>query len=364
MESKPKVTMYYAYSNHIGGPLTYIHTLMQSPLKEKYSFDTCFQDRAPGGINLQLLRDMVVCLKRQHPDLVHVHGAQSEGFYGVLASRLAGCKRVVMTIHGFAFDDSNCKGIKKFLYRYIVEPLSIRMSDQVYCVCQFALERDIVQKNAGAGKARCIYSPAPRLLPRKTREAAREELGFSCEDVVFCITGRITRDKGFAVLEEVVRILAKQGYSRFKLLVVGDGEYAATFRKHMAGEIESGMVVMTGPTTHVADFLIASDGFIFPSFHENLPISLLEAGSFGLPSIVGNVGGNGEIIQNGINGLVLDEISPEKFARAVITLMEEKTLRAEMGKQSLRIIRERFSLETACEKVDDVYAAALGKRPR
>ena len=113
----PKVLMYYSYGDRIGGPLTYINTIINSPLKEKYEFVTCYQNQAPGGFDGQMLQRMTEQIKKEKPDIVHVHGAQSEGFYGVLAAKRAGCKCIVMTVHGFAFDDKGCTGIKHFLYK-------------------------------------------------------------------------------------------------------------------------------------------------------------------------------------------------------------------------------------------------------
>ena len=88
-DERPKVLMYYTYADRIGGPLTYMKTVMNSPLQEKYRFAALFQNEAPGGLNLPLLRRMTAAIRREKPDIVHVQGAQSEGFYGTLAARLA-----------------------------------------------------------------------------------------------------------------------------------------------------------------------------------------------------------------------------------------------------------------------------------
>ena len=103
--------MYYSYENKIGGPLTYINTIINSELKKEHKFFTLFQNKAPGGLDISLLKKMIMEIKRIKPDIVHVHGAQSEGFYGVLAAKLAGKCKIVTTVHGFAFDDSSCKGL-------------------------------------------------------------------------------------------------------------------------------------------------------------------------------------------------------------------------------------------------------------
>lgn len=353
---KPVVAMYYSYGNKVGGPLTYINTVIGSELQEKYTFATCYQNKAPGGVDMKLLRDMVRQLKKIKPDIVHVHGAQSEGFYGVLAAKLAGCKHIVMTIHGFAHDDSGCRGVKHFLYKNIIEPLSIRLSDQVYCVCKFAAERPIVKKNAGKRSRGFIHNPVPQMQVRRSRQEIRETYGFRDEDVVLTIAGRLTREKGFDLLEQTVKLLNERKVRNFKLMVLGDGPYRDRFSEAMAEEIEAGQVVLVGRTDDVASYLAAADAFIFPSYHENLSIALLEACASGLPCIVGNVGGNAEVILDGKNGFVVESLCPEQLADRAQTLIEDSELRATLGAFAREDVQERFSLHKMCQRIDEVYS--------
>lgn len=361
LTSKPKVLMYYSYGNKIGGPLTYINTLIDSELKEKYNFVTCYQNKAPGGVDMTLLRDMVKAIKAENPDIVHVHGAQSEGFYGAVAAKLAGCKHIVMTVHGFAFDDSNCTGLKHFLYRNMVEPLSLKLSDSVYCVCKHASERDVVVKNAGKRNCGYIHNPVPEISASVPRESIREQYHIHENDVVFAISARVTKEKGFDVLADTVKMLNAQGIDNFKLMVLGNGAYYEEFCDQMHDEIQQGQVIMIGQTNKVADYLNACDAFVFPSYHENLSIAILEAGYCGLPGIVSDVGGNGEIIKDGETGFLIKEFSPEAYANKIIELINNKELLKMMQTAIRKDIVDRFSLSYICEQVDEVYMNELHK---
>ncbi|MBQ3053603.1 MAG: glycosyltransferase [Clostridia bacterium] len=354
-DNKKKVLMYYSYGNKIGGPLTYINTIINSPLKEKYEFVTCYQNKAPGGWDGEMLKEMTDRIKAEKPEIVHIHGAQSEGFYGVLAAKKAGVKKIVMTIHGFAFDDSNCKGVKHFLYKNIVEPYSIRNSDNVYCVCEYASKRDIVKKNAGKRSFGYIHNCVPQLHIKENRESIRSRLNINENDVVFCISGRVTKEKGFDILEKVVKGLREAEETNFKLMVLGDGPYSKTFKENLKKEVEKGQVILVGQTNQVADYLAASDVFIFPSYHENLSIALLEAGASGLPAIVANVGGNPEIIKNNETGFVIDGFEYEKYLEKVKFFLNNPDDRISMGIKVKKDITDRFSLELMCGKIDEVY---------
>ncbi len=355
----PKVLMYYSYGNKIGGPLTYINMIINSPLRDKYTFVTCFQNKAPGGWDAQLLRDMTENIKKEKPDIVHVHGAQSEGFYGVLAAKKAGCEHIVMTVHGFAFDDSACKGIKHFLYKNIVEPYSLRGSEYVYCVCRAASERKIVKSNTKKKKYAYIHNPAPVLTVDESREALRARYGINESDTVFCISGRLVRDKGFAVLADAIKLVNKKTDKPFKFIVIGDGNYRSTFSEMMKKEISDGLVILVGHTNKVADYLNACDVFVFPSFHENFSIALLEACASRLPCIVSNVGGNAEIIEDGKNGFVIDGFDCEKYAEKMQYFLDNNAKIASMGEYAKQRTDTDFSLENMCQKIDEVYTSVL-----
>ncbi len=355
----PKVLMYYSYENMIGGPLTYINTIINSPLKEKYTFVTCFQNEAPGGWNPQLLRKMIDKIRKEKPDIVHVHGAQSEGFYGVLAAKKAGCKNIVMTVHGFAFDDSACKGIKHFLYKNIIEPYSLRKSKYVYCVCRAASERKIVKSNTKKLKHPYIHNPAPVLMVDESRKQLRERYGVWENDTVFCISCRVVPDKGFDVLADAIKYLNKKTDKSFKFLVIGDGYYLSAFSKMMEKEIEVGQVILAGRTNKVADYLNASDVFVFPSFHENFSIAILEACASGLPCIVSDVGGNAEIIEDGKNGFVINGFEYEKYAEKMLYFLDNKNQIAVMGGYAKQRTSTDFSLENMCQKIDEVYTSVI-----
>lgn len=355
----PKVLMYYSHGNKIGGPLTYINTVIESPLKEKYEFVTCYQNQAPGGWDGKMLKRMVEQIKQEKPDIVHVHGAQSEGFYGVLAAKKAGCKHVVMTVHGFAFDDSACKGMKHFLYKHIVEPFSLRHAEQVYCVCKFAADRKIVKKNCKKRLYGYIHNPVPQLCITEDRQSVRTRLGITEQDTVFAISGRLVYDKGFSVLADAVKIANRSTDVPFKLLVIGDGVYRNTFSQLMQEEIDAGQVILVGHTNRVADYLNAADAYVFPSFHENLSIAILEACASRLPCIVSNVGGNGEIVTDGENGFVIDGFAAKDYAEKMRYLLKNKDAMHTMGENAKRIADTKFSLETMCQKIDEVYRNAL-----
>ena len=130
----------------------------------------------------------------------------------------------------------------------------------------------------------------------------------------------------------------------------------------MRKEIDAGQIIFTGHTNRVPDYLAASDVFVFPSYHENLSIALLEACASSLPCIVSNVGGNSEIVSNGENGFVIDGFQPENYAEKMLFYLENKNIIKEMGDRAYNLSKTKFSLTTMCNKIDEVYTYGLNKK--
>lgn len=359
---KTKVLMYYTFEDKIGGPLIYIRSIINSELKEEYEFVTCFQNMAPGGLNVSLLKRMVQQIKKASPDIVHVHGLQSEGFYGVLAAKLAGCRCIITTVHGFAFDGQKKYSLKWLMYRYLVEPLTLRLSNKVYCVCQYASERSIISKNTSANNCGYIHNAAGELNCNQSRNQVREKFGIRPNETVFIIAGRVSKDKGFDILAQAIKLLNNSTTHKFRLMVVGDGEYMEDFRTNMSNEIASNQVIIVGQTNNVADYLGASDIFVLPSYHENLPIALLEAGKMGLPCIASNVGGISEIIENEKTGFLICNKQAESYAQKMEILMSDTLLCHRMGKAMQEDINRRFSMSLMCSRIKELYIDGMRKK--
>ena len=190
---------------------------------------------------------------------------------------------------------------------------------------------------------------------RRSRDRVREEYDITESDVVFVICGRITREKGFDVLAQAIPLLDNVSKKHFKLLVVGEGDYMNVFQQIIADNGVRDYVIFVGATHCVADYLNASDACILPSYHENLPISLLEAGSMGLPCVASKVGGIPEIIVDGETGFLIDSHSPHDYAKAMDRLIMDSDLRKRMQMNIARDIQSRFSVKKMCDKIKELY---------
>jgi len=315
---------------------------------------------APGGINIRLLDRMRGQIEQAAPDLLHVHGLQSEGLYGLMAGRLAGCKRILVTVHGLASDTVEMNSVKRVLYRHIVEPFTLRNVDFVYCVCDYASNRPIIRKNAR--KLLCtIHTGIVPAVPSRERGQVRKELGFPESKFVGIIVSRVVRDKGYEELAEAIGRLYRNGEERVRFCIVGEGGYTEELKRKLSREISTGYVKFCGRRKDVVDLLFASDFFVLPSWHENFPISLLEAGQAGLPAIVTPVGGIPELVENDRTGLLVPVKDPLALAQAIDQLLNHAARISWMGKNMEQNIEANFSLDSMVNKIQGTYSEIINR---
>ncbi|MTK53264.1 glycosyltransferase [Paludibacter sp.] len=361
MNDKPKIMQHCveAYLN-IGGPATEYLLLMNSPLKDKFQFDPLLQREAPHGINLALLRDMIAQIKKVKPDIVHVRGLHSEGFYGLLAARLAGVKKVVLCVHGTYTDSLNVGVFKKFIYGRIIEPFTLRNADLVYCVCDFAARRPYIYQHTNRLYG-FIHNAAPDYSmynKEESRQKIRTELGIRPDEIVGVTVGRVTFGKGHKTLIDAIKLLETRNYN-IRYLIVGEGDYLDELQTQLADEIKSKQVILLGQRSDVKDILFASDIFILPTLHENLSIALLEACAAKLAIIATNVGGNPEVIQHGKTGIMIPPRNAEKLANAILALVRNPEKRERLAVQAQKNARTDFSQEKIFNEIETMYNLVL-----
>ena len=90
------------------------------------------------------------------------------------------------------------------------------------------------------------------------------------------------------------------------------------------------------------DVFNIADIFVLPSYNEGLPISILEAMSYGLPILSTTVGGIPEIVENGVNGFLVEPGDKNALLEFLEVLVLNKTKRLEMGEKSRLVVADHL----------------------
>ena len=102
-----------------------------------------------------------------------------------------------------------------------------------------------------------------------------------------------------------------------------------------------------------------ADVFFLPSYNEGMPMAVLDAMGYGLPVVSTNVGGIPKIVHDGENGVCCEAGDVDRISRAITELMLNEELRENAGRDSMKIVKAKYSLEAHIEMLERVYEGTM-----
>jgi UDP-glucose:(heptosyl)LPS alpha-1,3-glucosyltransferase len=193
------------------------------------------------------------------------------------------------------------------------------------------------------------------------RSLIRERHGLSQDDLILLFVGMNFEIKGLDRILSAVAYLAQKGdrYSRLKVLVVGKGNIKKyEFLARRMGIQDR--VVFTGVREEIATYYQASDVFVMPSLFDTFGMAALEAMAAGLPVIITRNVGARDLVENGVNGFVLqDNPSPPEFGECLAVLLD-KERRLRMGEMAKREA-SKHTWDQVAKQVSMIYEETLGR---
>jgi glycosyltransferase involved in cell wall biosynthesis len=146
---------------------------------------------------------------------------------------------------------------------------------------------------------------------------------------------------------------------RAAFLLVGKGELRPELEK-LAVELRiRDRVFFSDGRGSVPDHLARMSVACLSSLSEGLPNAILEYMAAGLPVVATDVGGNSELVADGVTGYLVRGRTPEAFAEPIIRLLRDEALRAAMGQKGLERARTEFDLSAAVQRLESFYISAV-----
>jgi len=184
----------------------------------------------------------------------------------------------------------------------------------------------------------------------KTKQALRLPLNSRV-----IITIAVLREpKGIQFMIEALPAILEQ-FPDVHYLIVGDGEYSAALTELVTALAIKNHVTFAGHRTDIPDLLACSDIFVLPTLKDALPTVLIEALAAERPIVASDVGGVPEIIENGVNGLLVASGDPSKLAEACLRLLKDNELSRQIVLAGSKTVQQRFNIDAQIEQLSRMY---------
>jgi glycosyltransferase involved in cell wall biosynthesis len=303
---------------------------------------------------------LLIYLLRHHRqfDVIHVHQTDYAAFASALAGRLLG-KPVVCQLHG-----SGPTGSIAQLQR---SPVSLFVRWSLRTVARLVAVSDVIHKEllgTGFPEHQVVQIPngvdVEAFNPRQNAASTHGKHGTQMQQIVY--VGRLSFEKGPDLLIESFRLLAAQDSNLARLLLVGAGSLQPSLERQVIKLGLQGLVAFVGNVEDVLSYLETADLFVLPSRAEGLSMALLEAMACGLAIVGTRVSGTVEVIQDGVNGLLVEPEDPEVLAQAMKRLLENPEFAQRLGQEARRTVEENYSLQSVAERYIQLYRELLAER--
>ena len=312
--------------------------------------------------DLSSLFQLYRILKREKPFIVHTHTPKA-GIVGMMAAKMAGVKHRLHTVAGLPLVEAT--GTKRSILNQ-VERLTYSCATKVYPNSKGLEEIILKHKFTKPEKLKVLANGSsngintsifdPQTVSEDQKQKLRTELGLHTDDLVLVFVGRIVRDKGINELMEAFAKLSKI-HSHLKLLMVGPYEVDLDpVSDASLQEIETNEAIISlGWKDDVRPYFAISDVLVFPSYREGFPNVVLQAGAMGIASIVSDINGCNEIVEEGVNGTIIPVKNAQAIEKAIASFINNPDRTARMKAAARERIVNRYNQQMVWQAILQEY---------
>jgi glycosyltransferase involved in cell wall biosynthesis len=321
--------------------------------------------------DLVTIRQLVSIFQRSKPHIVHTFDTKP-GVWGTLAARLAAVPVIVGTVTGLGSlyaNENLTTRIIRSAYQTL-QKLACHFSDLTIFQNRDDARQFITAGVVLAQKATVILgsgitteSFAPDRISDLERMGLKAELGIQSDEITVTMISRVIRSKGVLEFMAAAQQVCPH-YPNVRFLLIGPEDKDGIDRLNPA-ELDqlSRAVIWPGLRRDIPALLAISDIFVFPSaYREGIPRVLLEAASMELPIVTTDSPGCNEVVENGVNGLLVGPYDVKALCEEIIRLIKRPDLRQRFGAVSRQRAVARFDLSVIADQTRELYQQLLAHK--
>ncbi len=325
-----------------------IHLENISNREKVQTIDVAFQRHIAPIKDLISLFKLYKILKKEKPFIIHSITPKA-GLLSMIAGYFAQVPIRIHTFTGLVFPTKT--GFSKSFFIFMDRLL-----------CQFAthifpegngVKNDLIQNKITKKPLNVIANGNvngidlnhfnPSLFSENDKIELRKILNISNHDFVFIYVGRLVSDKGINELVAAFeKILANNLNARLLLVGNFENDLDPLFPETYKILKQNKSIISVGFQEDVRPYFAIANALVFPSYREGFPNVVLQAGAMNLPSIVTNINGCNEIIQDNFNGIIIEFRNENAIFEAMNRLLNDKDLVCKLASNSRNNIVVRF----------------------
>jgi len=309
--------------------------------------------RISPACDIMALYHLIRIIKKDKPDLVHTHTSKA-GILGRLAAKIADVPCIVHTPHGHVFYGHfgpllsklfiGLEKIFSFVTHRIISLTDGEKEDYIKLALCPPEKLSRIHSGVDIGK----FKQAPVRVSEK-----KHSLGLPQKRLVVGFVGWLLPIKGPMHLLKAMEDVWQE-YDDPVLVFLGKGDLDAELRAEALKTGSNGRVHFLGWRDDIDEIMPIFDILVLPSLNEGMGRVLVEAMAAGKPIVASNVGGIPDLVQHGINGLLVPPGDEKALAAGIKQIIASPDKAESMGRQG-RGLCNRFSLEAMIEKIDGLY---------
>ncbi|MBC1434929.1 glycosyltransferase family 4 protein [Listeria rocourtiae] len=278
----------------------------------------------------------------QKIDIVHIHTSQKGSLYRKMIfiniAKLFRCK-VMLHMHGSRFGIFYDKQ-PRFLQKTIVNHLD-------------RLDHIIVLSDAWKAYYENLCDTPVTVMENAVEVPLSNPYTNTSKTIV--TFGNVSREKGSYDLLRAIQSLGA-AYKEYEFIFYGIGDIPtaeAEIKQNNLTNVTLGGWVESNQKQNILENALLH---ILPSYHEALPMAVLETMAHGIPNISTNVGGIPQIIENQRNGLLIEPGEVTDLKQAIADLLDNEATRQEMSGKAHQAVQAKFSIDACNRKWEELYA--------
>lgn len=374
---KPRKKKILHVLHSVGGVEVYLRLLSQNIDREKFELIIIHQKAAdkpefidregnqitsykiPIQREINLIKDLICIgitiktLFKEKPDVIHAHSAKG----GIIARAATLFYKIPVLHTPHAYSYLSAESTKKRQLFLFVERMFRRINSYLLATSDSERERGIVDVGYVEGRTYVFNNCVEPI--KKLHSLDSLAIEFSLPPKYICTVGRPSFQKNIEMMVDVLSELKKK-IEDIHLVIMGVGEYSPRKETITQKIIELGLnnnitLINWIEREKILSIIKGSTLYVSTSRYEGLPYSIIESLALAKACVVTNCDGNIDLVQNGINGYVVEQGNIRKMADSVEELYSNQKIRGNFEKHSLEIFNQKFNIEKNISILEAIY---------